>query len=192
MILHKLKKIGYEHLKSRSKSFRTKNFIFYYSTEPHTLCSNVTHVGFTVTKKNVRKAVDRNRVKRLIRAGLSRFISQSGLHDDHSTHVLSKRTSLSKSIHKDSNAAKKVESEVENKVQKSAVKNQQNAEQNTQENVNNNIQPSLERKTDTISLLNIVYARKSDSVSSLSLNEVHSDIEHFFTEKSKDSLLKCN
>gem|GEM_PF-5880600 len=187
MILHKLKKIGYEHLKFRSKSFRTKNFIFYFSTEHHVFCSDATHVGFTVTKKNVRKAVDRNRVKRLIRAGLSKYIAQNRFHDERLTSDLSGTTLFSNSI--DKNSVRKVKTKVQQDI---AVKPQYYVEEQTQKYVEKNIQHTAEKKTDTISLVNIVYARKSDSVSSLSLNEVHSDIEHFFTENSKDYLLKCN
>ncbi len=150
------------------------------------LFSSPMHVGFTVTKKNVRKAVDRNRVKRLIRAGLSRYISQNRLKDNHSTYGLFEKVSSSKSINK------KRAIKGENEVQDNLVSNRQNVEDYDNHYAKKSILRSVENDLDTISLVNIVYARKSDSVSTLSLNEVHSDIEHFFTKNSKDFLPKCN
>ena len=71
MILHKLNSKEFAHLRSRdSKTFKTKHLLFFYQIDSKKGALSDVSYGLTVTKKKVKNAVGRNRVKRLLREAL--------------------------------------------------------------------------------------------------------------------------
>jgi ribonuclease P protein component len=69
--LYKLSSKDFSRLRdSKTKTFKTKNLLFFYQTENTKEGDLKIGYGFTVTKKKIRDAVGRNRVKRLLRESL--------------------------------------------------------------------------------------------------------------------------
>lgn len=71
MTLDKLSSKDFTLLKRKeSKFFKTKHLFFFYTTAADTVVDKTVSYGITVTKKKVRNAVGRNKIKRLLREGL--------------------------------------------------------------------------------------------------------------------------
>lgn len=82
--LGKLKSADFKHLKSKGKAFKSKYFLFVYEVSE----SNSSHfsVGWTLTRK-VGNAVQRNRIKRLIRESIRILSKQNNLPDKKLTRL---------------------------------------------------------------------------------------------------------
>jgi len=117
LVLHKLSSRGFTSIREEgSKTFKTKNLLFFYRIDQNRCVENTVHYGLTVTKKKVRRAVYRNRIKRLLREGFRKS--------------------------------------------------------ETLKNVNGSLK------------VNVVYAPKSDTSSILCYNDIHREVEQFFTKLS--------